>query len=72
MGKNQKFKDYLNEICFRMHTSVLDDDMPDFFYNWLMGLASEDYIKWADFFGREMYLRGKEDGLELRDSIESK
>ena len=58
------FEDYLKEICFKINHSVLDDDMPDFFDNWLRELEGEDYLKWAEDFGQEMYLKGKEDILE--------
>lgn len=58
------FEKYLEDICFKINPSVLDDDMPDFFDNWLGELDGEDYIKWAEIFGEKMYLQGKEDILE--------
>lgn len=58
------FEDYLKEVCFKINPSVLDDDMPDFFDNWLSDLEGEDYTRYAELFGQEMYLKGKEDLLE--------
>ncbi|MEK6878041.1 MAG: hypothetical protein AABY22_00455 [Nanoarchaeota archaeon] len=58
------FENYLEDICFKTNPTILDDDMPDFFDNWLGELEGEDYMKWAESFGQEMYLKGKEDLLE--------
>ena len=58
------FEKYLEDICFKINPSVLDDDMPDFFDNWLGELEGEDYCKYAELFGQERYLAGKEDLLE--------
>ena len=58
------FEDYLRETCFAINPTILDDDMPDFFDDWLGELNGEEYMKWAELFGREMYLKGKEDMLE--------
>lgn len=44
--------------------------MPNDFDNWIAQLDGEDYIKWAEYFGREMYLKGKTDvfSMALRDN----
>ena len=42
------FEKYLEQVCFEANPEVLDDDMPDFFDNWLGGLDGEDYIRLAD------------------------
>lgn len=57
------FEKYLEEICFKIHPEVLDDDMPDFFDKWLSELPVEDHIKWAESYGQERYLEGKEEIL---------
>ena len=61
---NKTFENYLEEFCFKINPSVLDDDMPDFFDNWLGELEGEDYCKYAELFGQERYLAGKEDLLK--------
>ena len=61
---NKTFEKYLEEICFKINPAVLDDDMSDFFDNWLGKLDGEDYIRYAELFGQERYLEGKEDLLE--------
>ena len=53
------FEEFLKDVCFRVHPSVLDDDMPDFFENWIGKLDVEDYMKWGEIFGREQYIRGQ-------------
>jgi hypothetical protein len=58
------FENYLEEICFKINPAILDDDMSDFFDNWLGELEGEDYMKYGELFGQEMYLKGKEDILE--------
>ncbi len=58
------FENYLEEICFKVNPTIFDDDMPDFFDNWLGELEGEDYMKWAELFGKEMYIQGRIDLLE--------
>lgn len=59
------FEEYLKEICFKINPCILDDEMSDFFNDWLRELDREDYIEWAELFGKEMYLKGKEAILEI-------
>jgi len=60
--KERTFEDFLQDICFQLNDDqgVLDDDMPDFFDNWLSNLEGEDYIEYADLYGRERYLVGQD------------
>ena len=39
------FEKFLEQICFIENPMILDDDMPDFFDNWLSELDGEDYLK---------------------------
>lgn len=50
MTKRNKFEDYLEEVCFSENPTILDDDGPDFFDNWISGLDSEDWLKHGDNF----------------------
>lgn len=61
--KTQTFEDFLEEICFELNPMVLDDDMPDFFDNWIGELEGEDYIKWGELYGKKQFLAGKESFL---------
>lgn len=38
MNKILSFEEWLEERCFNIHPMVLDDDMPNFFDNWLVEL----------------------------------
>jgi len=58
------FEKFLEEVCFNVNPSVLDDDMPDFFNNWLGNLDGEDYIKWGDLYGQECFIKGQDEVLE--------
>ncbi len=46
------FEGYLETICFEENPQVLDDDMSDFFNNWLGQLDGEDYIEYGDRYGK--------------------
>ena len=58
--EKRTFEDFLQDICFELNDDqgILDDDMPDFFDNWLSTLDGADYIKWADLFAQERFLAG--------------
>lgn len=51
--KNE-FESYLQEICFKENPQVLDDDMPEFFDQWLAGLDVDELIKYGDEHGKQM------------------
>ena len=48
--KDTTFEDYLETVCFEANPSVLDDDMPDFFDNWLGSQDVEDMIRHCNNF----------------------
>lgn len=48
----QTFEEFLEEKCFE-ENSVLDDDMPDFFNNWLGELDGQEYIDFADEYAQK-------------------
>ena len=54
------FEDFLKDMCFSINPTVLDDNMPDYFDNWLSTLEGEDYIRYADSFGQLQYVNGME------------
>lgn len=51
------FESYLQDIHAKIYNG-LDDDMPDHFDNWLGELDGEEYIKFAELYGREMHIEG--------------
>lgn len=61
----KSFEKYLEEICFTINPSVLDDNMPDFFNNWLANLDGEDYIKYGQMYGEERFLDGSNITAEI-------
>lgn len=58
---DKEFENYLKEKCSKINPTVLDDDMPDFFDNWLGDLNADDWIAWANLYGQIKYLQGKEE-----------
>lgn len=56
--QKRTFEDFLQDLCFSINSHVLDDDMPDYFDNWLSNLDGEDYIRYADLYGQEQFIRG--------------
>ena len=46
------FEEYLSDVCFTENPTVLDDDMPDFFSNWMSNLDRNDVL---DYAGRYSY-----------------
>lgn len=45
------FEEFLKGKCFDENPTVLDDDMPDFFENWLVNLEGDDLIGYGNQFG---------------------
>lgn len=52
--RNEGFEKYLEQVCFEANPAVLDDDMPDFFDDWLGSQDGEDYIRIADEYAKSL------------------
>ena len=52
------FENFLQEVCFTINPTVLDDDMPDFFENWISRLDGEDYTKYGQLYGEKVFFEG--------------
>jgi hypothetical protein len=50
---HKTFEDYLQERCFEENPTVLDDDMSDFFDNWLSEQDVSAIMIYADGWMRE-------------------
>ena len=48
----KSFEQYLEDQCFELHTEILDDDMPDFFDNWLGDQDIESLLVYSEGWGR--------------------
>lgn len=48
--ESEPFEKYLEDICFEENPQILDDDMSDFFDNWLGGLDGDDYLTYGNEF----------------------
>jgi hypothetical protein len=59
------FEEFLQERCFKIFPQVLDDDMPDAYDKWTSSLDGEEYIEYADLYGKEQYIVGKEEILKI-------
>ena len=49
--RHPTFTDYLQDICFKDNPQVLDDDMPDFFDNWVAEQDPAQMVEWGDKYG---------------------
>lgn len=56
------FEDFLQEQHSELYPTLLDDDVPDHFDDWLGTLDGEDYIQFADEFAAEIR-QGKDTSL---------
>lgn len=59
----QTFEDFLQDIHGKNYNG-LDDDVPDSFDNWLSQLDGEEYIQFAESYGKLQFLAGKIAGLD--------
>jgi len=60
------FEKHLEEICFEKNPTILDDDMPDFFENWLCELDNEQLIELAQKWGDERIKKECDEMIEDR------
>jgi hypothetical protein len=67
------FEEFLEERHAENFPMLLDDDMPDHFADWLGTLDGEDYIKYAEAYGKEAYnlgsYHGHKDGLHEANNV---
>ena len=52
----KSFEQYLEDQCFELHPEILDDDMPDFFDNWLGDQDIESLLVYSEGWGRHIKL----------------
>ena len=50
----KSFEKYLEDRCFELHPEILDDDMPDFFDNWLGDQDIESLLVYSEGWGRHI------------------
>ena len=50
----KSFEQYLEDHCFELHPEILDDDMPDFFDNWLGDQDVESLLVYSEGWGRHI------------------
>jgi len=50
----KSFEQYLEERCFELYPEILDDDMPDFFDNWLGDQDVESLLVYSEGWGRHI------------------
>ena len=50
----KSFEQYLEDQCFELHPEILDDDMPDFFGNWLVDQDIESLLIYSEGWGRHI------------------
>lgn len=52
------FEEFLRDWHIELFPQVLDDDLPDSYDNWFAGLKGEDFIKYANIYGKEQAIVG--------------
>ena len=50
----KSFAQYLEDRCFELHPERLDDDMPDFFEDWLEKQDVESLLIYSEGWGRHI------------------
>jgi len=50
----QTFEQYLQDVCFEENPTVLDDDMSDFFSDWLGDQDVESLLVYSEGWGRHI------------------
>lgn len=48
--ETNEFEKYLEKVCFEANPTILDDDMPDFFDDWLGSQNADDFIRLGNAF----------------------
>lgn len=62
------FEEFLREAHTNIFESLLDDDMPDHFDNWLGELDGEDYINFGELYGSEKFNEGMQHILNIQEN----
>ena len=52
--KIKTFEQFLEEQCFKQNPRVFDDDMPDFFSDWVSALNPDDFIDFGDMYAKDL------------------
>ena len=55
------FEDFMQEVHGKLNPTVLDDDQPDHFDDWLGEQDGANVMDWAELYGKEQYIAGKEE-----------
>jgi len=50
------FEEYLEDVCFEENPTILDDDMPDFFADWMADQDVESLLVYSEGWGRHIKL----------------
>lgn len=58
--KERGFEEFLQDMHMKAEPQVIKDDLPDAFDRWLSNLDGEEYIQFADLYGREQRIVGAE------------
>lgn len=66
---NQTFEEFLQEFHIKLYPQILDDDLTDSFDKWLGDLDGEEYINYAELYGKSQFLAGKTELLNKISQI---
>jgi len=65
------FNEYLQDIHADENPTVLDDDMPDSFDDFMGNMDIEEICEYAELYGGYCYIQGKKDMANEANSLAS-
>lgn len=61
------FEQFLQELCFDINRDkmILDDDLPDFFDNWMSTVTVEEMLRWGQLYGDGQFINGMKNVMKI-------
>lgn len=63
------FEQFMQDVHSDLFPNLLDDDIPDHFNDWIGEQDGSNIMDWAELYGREQYLAGKKEVLDMPTKI---
>jgi hypothetical protein len=57
--KKETFDTFLRYVHAKLSPDLLDDELPNYFDNWVSERNTDELIEWAEIWGERQYLMGK-------------
>lgn len=62
--KYKNFEEFLQYKCSEINPTVLDDELPDCFDNWLSNVDIDDVVEYGNEFSKLKYNEGVQDTVD--------